>query len=90
MRAFHDFTKPIEWMKNVIPSMKSHASLVIIDLDPEKADRGWDHFLTKQEILTIMEKTDFELDRIETFLERDNIYIFKLKESDKQSSKRFL
>jgi ubiquinone/menaquinone biosynthesis C-methylase UbiE len=83
MRAFHDFTKPIEWMKNVIPTMKTNAPLVIIDLDPEKADRGWDHFLTKQEILTIMEKTDFELDRIETFLERDNIYIYKLKESDK-------
>lgn len=82
MRAFHDFTKPVEWMENVIPSMKAGSSLVIIDLDPDRAGEGWHHFMTKEEVLATMAKTDFEMVRIETFLQKDNIYIYKL--SDEQ------
>jgi ubiquinone/menaquinone biosynthesis C-methylase UbiE len=78
MRAFHDFTKPVEWMRNVIPSMKAGSSLVIIDQDPDRAGEGWHHFMTKEEVLATMAKTDFELVRIETFLQKDNIYIYKL------------
>lgn len=79
MRAFHDFEKPVEWMKNVIPGLKPGAPLVIIDPDPEKSGHGRSHFWTKEKILSTMEETDFDLVRIETFLEKDNIYIYKLK-----------
>jgi ubiquinone/menaquinone biosynthesis C-methylase UbiE len=78
MRAFHDFEKPIEWMKNVVASLKPKGRLVIIDLDPDKAKYGWDHFMSKEELLATMERTDFDLVQIETFLERDNIYIYSL------------
>ncbi len=78
MTAFHDFTKPVKWMQNVISYMKAGAKLVIIDQDPDKWGNA-SHFKTKEEILSIMKKTDFELDKIETFLQRDNIYIFKIK-----------
>jgi predicted methyltransferase len=78
MRAFHHFEEPVEWMKNVIVSLKPGARLVIIALDPEKAKYGWDHFMSKETLLATMEKTDFNLLRIETFLEKDNIYIYSL------------
>jgi ubiquinone/menaquinone biosynthesis C-methylase UbiE len=74
--AFHDFEKPVDWMINVKPSMKSDATLVIVDKDPVKWGQGWNHFMTKEEILETAQKADYELLRIETFLERDNIYIF--------------
>jgi len=80
MTAFHDFTKPVEWMKNVIKYLKPNAKLIIIDGDPEKWGGSSGHFLTKDEVLDIMKKTDFELEKIETFLAKDNIYIFNLKE----------
>lgn len=81
MMAFHDFAEPTEWMKNVIPSMKQGARLVIIDQDPEKMQSGWSHFMTKEQILEAMAKTDFTLLRIFSFLERDNIYVFGLVDS---------
>lgn len=78
MMAFHDFTKPVEWMQNVISYMKPEAKLVIIDRDPKKLGGSYGHFLTKEEVLNIMNKTDFELVTIETFLQKDNIYIYTL------------
>lgn len=81
MNAFHDFSEPTAWMKNVIPSMKKGATLVIIDRDPEKTRSGWNHFMTKDQILDAMAKTDFTLIRLFTFLERDNIYVFGLDRS---------
>ncbi len=80
MRVFHHIENPTVWMKNVIPSMKSGAPMVIIDVAPDKTGRGFGHFLTREQILNAMAKTDFQLDRVETFLERDNIYVFVLKE----------
>lgn len=82
MRAFHHFSDPVTWMKNVQSSMKSGAPLIIIDQDPDKAGEGWNHFMTKAQVLASMQKTDFVLDRIETFLERDNIYIFVQKDQE--------
>jgi ubiquinone/menaquinone biosynthesis C-methylase UbiE len=81
MNAFHDFTEPTTWMKNVVPSMKRGAALVIIDRDPQKLRSGWNHFKTREQILEIMAKTDFTLIRVLSFLERDNIYIFALASS---------
>jgi ubiquinone/menaquinone biosynthesis C-methylase UbiE len=79
MMAFHDFEKPVEWMKNVIPALKPGAFLAIIDPDPDKTKRDRDHFWTKKKVLSTMEKTDFVLVRLFTFLERDNIYVYRLK-----------
>jgi SAM-dependent methyltransferase len=75
--AFHDFEKPVKWLENVKMSMKPGAVLVIVEKDPDKygVDRG--HHMTKDEILETVKQADFELVRIETFLVRDNIYIFK-------------
>jgi ubiquinone/menaquinone biosynthesis C-methylase UbiE len=78
MRAFHHFKKPVDWMKNVMSSMKTGAKLVIIDLDPNKTGYGWHHFMTREEVLATMAKTDFKLIRVYTFLERDNIYVYGL------------
>jgi tRNA A58 N-methylase Trm61 len=80
MMAFHDFEEPVEWMKNVVPAMKPDAFLAIIDPDPEKVRYDRSHFMSKEEILATMQKTDFVLVRLLTFLERDNIYVYRLKQ----------
>jgi len=81
MMAFHDFEKPVEWMKNVLPALKPGAFLAIIDPDPEKLKRDREHFWKKEKVLATMEKTEFRLVRLFTFLERDNIYLYRLKDN---------
>jgi len=76
--AFHDFEKKVEWLNNVKPSLKPEGTLVIVEMDPDKRGRSSSHLMTKEEILETVKKSDFKLDRIETFLTNHNIYIFKL------------
>lgn len=75
--AFHDFARPVEWLENVKPSMKTGALLVIVEKDPDKIGTSR-HHMSRDEILATVRKADFELIKIETFLEDDNIYIFRL------------
>lgn len=80
IQAFHDFEKPVKWLDNAIKYMKPEAWLVIVDKDPERWGQGHSHFLTKDKLLETVKKSAFVLERIETFLEQDNIYIFSQKE----------
>ena len=75
--AFHDFEKPVAWLENIISSLKPGALLVIVEKDPEKYARDSGHHMTKNEILVTVKNADFELVKIETFLEDDNIFVFR-------------
>ena len=77
--AFHDFAKPVELMQNLKASLKPTATVVIVERDPDKWEHGRHHFMTKDEILKTVENANYELLRIETFLPRDNIFIYKPK-----------
>lgn len=77
VNAFHDLAKPVELLNNIVPSLKPGAPIVIIDRDPDKV-RGFSrHVLTQEEILEHIKNSDFDLDRIETFLPQHNIYVIK-------------
>jgi ubiquinone/menaquinone biosynthesis C-methylase UbiE len=73
--AFHDFARPVAWLENVKSSLKPGALLVIVEKDPDKI--GGSHHMTKDEILATVKKADFELVKIETFLQDDNIFVFR-------------
>jgi len=77
--AFHDFEKKVEWLNNVRPCLKPGGTLVIVERDPDKWGRGRSHLMSKEEILETVKKSDFKLDRIETFLPTHNVYVFRLK-----------
>jgi hypothetical protein len=52
--------------------------VVIIDRDPDKVGGFSRHVLTQEEVLEHIKNSDFELDRIETFLVQHNIYVIKM------------
>ena len=79
MMVYHDLEDPYHLIQNTKKYLKPGAALVIIDRDPDRWQKGWDHFLKKETILDNMRKTDFVLDRVEDFLSIDNIFIYRKK-----------
>ncbi len=73
--VLHDLAKPVELLRNVRPSLKEKAPLVILEKDPEKMSEAAGHFFSKQKLLGIVEKAGYEVSRVETFLARDTIYV---------------
>jgi ubiquinone/menaquinone biosynthesis C-methylase UbiE len=74
--VFHLLEKPVELLKNLKPSMKPGASLIIID--PRKAKMT--PAVEKWKIIEPAVEAGFILLHKETFLDRANIYIFQKKE----------
>ncbi|MCP4723971.1 MAG: class I SAM-dependent methyltransferase [bacterium] len=74
--TYHHLEKPVELMRNVIPALKEGGKLVIIEYDPEKTgDTSGRSSTTRDKIILQIEQAGFEVIKIETFLERDNMYI---------------
>jgi ubiquinone/menaquinone biosynthesis C-methylase UbiE len=75
--VLHEVERPIPFLKNLQSYLKPGGLLVIIE-NTNTAQRGHiPPFLTKSQIIEMAGETGYELDRIETFLTRDNICIFK-------------
>ncbi len=85
VNAFHDLAEPVALLNNLVPSLKPDARVVILDRDPAKLKNYSSHNLTKDEVLEYVKQSDFELDRLETFLPQHAIYIIKLKKGDRLS-----
>lgn len=73
--VFHHLEKPVAFLKNIKPSLKSSAPLVIIERDPDKFNDRSGHFLPKEEVIQAIKKANFDLTNMKTFLPRDNIFI---------------
>jgi ubiquinone/menaquinone biosynthesis C-methylase UbiE len=76
--VFHHLDDHVTFFKNLIPSLKPGAPVVIVDRDPDKYGGNYSHFYTEEKTKKYMEETDFKLERVETFLERDYILIYCL------------
>jgi len=63
--------------------LKPGATVVVVDPDPEK-DKGnpSSEYTSKEEIEREAGEAGFELIRVETFLEKDNIFILRRKQGD--------
>ncbi len=80
--TYHHLAKPVALLKNIIPSLKPGATVVVVDPDPEKDKDRWGRESTSEEKMRKEAgEAGFELVRIETFLERDNIFILRVKAS---------
>jgi len=73
--VFHDLAKPVEFMQNLKPDLKPGAKVVIVDRDPDKHGKEYDHFYKKEKMVRLINESEYQLEKIETFLERDNIFI---------------
>jgi len=77
INTYHHLDDPVELMRNIIPSLKPGGLLVIVEHDREKYPEAESHSTPQDVLFEQAEKAGLELVRIETFLERDNINIFR-------------
>jgi SAM-dependent methyltransferase len=80
--TYHHLAKPVALLKSLIPSLKLGATVVVVDPDPEKdKDRGGRESTSEEKIRKEAGEAGLELVRVETFLEKDNIFILRVKSS---------
>ncbi len=82
INTFHHLDKPVELMKNIIPALKPRGRLVIIEHETEKSGYMDGHSTPKKTVIKQAREAGFKLERIETFLKLDNIYIFHVKNDE--------
>jgi ubiquinone/menaquinone biosynthesis C-methylase UbiE len=73
--VLHDLDRPTAFLKNLRAYLKPDTPLVILEQAPEKTGETW-HFWKKGKILKTVNAAGYRLERIETFLPKDNIYFF--------------
>ena len=77
INTYHHLEKPVELLRNIRPGLKPGGTLVIIEHDPEKYPAAGSHSTPRRVLIDQAVEAGFELIRIETFLARDNINIFR-------------
>jgi len=76
--TYHHLAKPVDLLKNLIPSLKPSATIVIIDPDPVKdEDRAGHESTSVEQMRRDALSAGLGIVRIETFLEKDNIFILR-------------
>lgn len=77
INTYHHLDDPVALMKNILPALKEGGLFVIIEHDPVKFPAGGEHFTEHDVLIAEVEEAGFELVRVEDFLERDYINIFR-------------
>lgn len=78
INTYHHLDDPVALLRNVRPALKPGGTLVIVEKDPERSPGNPHHGTTRNTLVRQAGEAGFELVRVETFLELDNIYIFRL------------
>ena len=77
--VLHMLEKPMEFMENLKKYMIPETQLVIIERNSNMDRAHYPSFMSKKQVLEMIEKTNYKQVRIMTFLSKDNIYIYKTK-----------
>jgi len=74
--AFHDIEPRVALLGNLVPSLRTGATVVVLDEDPEVT--GDAHFLETGSIVRYFRLAGFERVPAEDFLERDVLLVFRV------------
>jgi ubiquinone/menaquinone biosynthesis C-methylase UbiE len=78
INTYHHLNEPVAVLRNTIPALKPGGILAIVEHDPEKMGAEFARSTTSKEVLVKQAKeAGYDLVKVDTFLERDNIYIFE-------------
>jgi ubiquinone/menaquinone biosynthesis C-methylase UbiE len=75
VHAFHDFSQPVEWLRNVRTYLRPGAAVAIIDRDPSQG--GDSHFWPRERIVRYAGEAGFEPVKIVDDISRHLIIVLK-------------
>lgn len=76
--TYHHLEKPIEVVRNLLPTLKEDGILAIVERDRDRATHKSEATL-QEDFIAQMDKAGFEVIKIDTSMKEDNIYIAKPK-----------
>jgi ubiquinone/menaquinone biosynthesis C-methylase UbiE len=76
--VLHHLEHPIAFMRALASYLKPGAPVVIVERNTHQDRSHYPEFMTNDQILETIQQSGFELERTETFLPKDTIYIFKI------------
>jgi ubiquinone/menaquinone biosynthesis C-methylase UbiE len=77
VHAFHDFSRPVEWLVNLKGYLRPGGSVAIIDRDPEQGAES--HFWTRARIVACASEAGYELTSAVDEISQHLILVFKPK-----------
>jgi ubiquinone/menaquinone biosynthesis C-methylase UbiE len=78
--VYHHLEKPVELLKNTIPSLKDDGVLVIVERDPVKTGQISSESTSREDLIGKAAEAGYQFIKFDTaLLERDNIYFFRVK-----------
>jgi len=80
--TYHHLARPVDLLRNLIPSLKPGAIVAVLDPDAVK-DPGSraSEYTSREEIEREAGEAGFELVRLEDFLPKDNLFVLRVKAS---------
>lgn len=78
--TYHHLDKPVDMMKNTLPSLKKDGSLVIVEYDPDRSGERGSEVTSIEKLTREANEAGFEIkENNSELLERYNIYFLKVK-----------
>ena len=78
--TYHYVDQPVAILKNLLPSLKPNATVVLVEPDPVRGPGGEDHGISPERMRKEAEEAGFRLIRTETFLPQDLIFILRIRD----------
>ena len=77
--VLHHLDRPIEFLQNLEGYLKADAPVVIIEKNHDIDRSHPPQFMTGRQVLETIEESGYELEKTETFLPRDTIFIYRVR-----------
>jgi ubiquinone/menaquinone biosynthesis C-methylase UbiE len=77
--VLHHLDRPIEFLQSLEGYLRPGAPVVIVEKNHDTDRTHPPQFMTMRQILETIEESGYELERTETFLPRDTIYIYRVR-----------
>jgi len=79
INVYNAFEDPTRFLRNIAPALKPGGTLAIVLDDPAKSGGESERSATREEFLASVDKAGYKVEKEETFLEHDGLYVLRQK-----------